>query len=243
MREQNGTRRGVLTLAGSGLLAATAFGSAFAAHDGTKEDGDKPGAQKEVGAVEDLMREHGVLRRCLIVYSETAGRLRAGDHLDPKPIGQTAELFRRFGEGYHEMVLEEMHIFPTVKQSGGPAAALVDELKTQHERGREITEYILQTVGKGGIGTGDAEPLAHAFETFVRMYRAHAAREDTIVFPAWNEALSQPQLHEMGAKFETIERQMFGHDGFEDAVTQIAAVERNLGLADLAKFTAPAPKT
>ena len=226
------SRRSLITNLGGTALAANGATAALAA----KPDKNQ---EKEVGAVEDLMREHGVLRRCLLVYSETAARLRGGDRLDPQPIQRTAELFRRFGEGYHEMQLEELHIFPKVKQAGGPAAALVDVLQTQHERGREITAYILQVVAKGKIGTGDAEPLAQAFNDFVRMYRAHAAREDTVVFPAWKEALSERELHEMGDRFEDIERQTFGHDGFEDAVKQVAQIEEALGLADLARFTAP----
>jgi len=229
-------RRSLITgVAGAALFTS---GGTFAAKPGKKLENQ----EKEVGAVEDLMREHGVLRRCLIVYSETAARLRAGDRLDPQPLQRTAELFRRFGEGYHEMQLEELHIFPKIKQAGGPAAALIDVLKAQHERGREITAYILQVVAKGGIGSGDADSLAQALDGFVRMYRAHAAREDTVVFPAWKEALSEAQLHEMGERFEEIERQTFGHGGFEDAVKQIAQIEDTLGLADLAKFTPP-PKT
>jgi len=76
------------------------------------------------------------------------------------------------------------------------------------------------------------------------MYQNHAAREDTIVFPAWKEALSERQLEEMGGKFEEIERQQFGKDGYEDAVAQIGQIEQMLGLADLAQFTAPpSPRT
>lgn len=236
MREQQNTRRRVLTLAGSGLLTASVFSPALAA-----QEGEKPGEEKDVGAVEDLMREHGVLRRCLIVYSETAARLRRGDSFDPKPLQQTADLFRRFGEGYHEMMLEEIHIFPKVEQSGGPAADLLEVLKTQHQSGRAITAYILDVAGKGAVGAGNSEPLAQSLDGFVRMYRSHAACEDTVVFPAWKAALSEAELHEMGDKFEDIERATFGHDGFDDAVKQIASIEQNLGLADLAKFTAPPP--
>jgi hemerythrin superfamily protein len=71
------------------------------------------------------------------------------------------------------------------------------------------------------------------------MYRAHAAREDTIIFPAWKQTLTAKQLDEMNDKFEEIEHQQFGKDGFEDAVRQIADIENRLGLADLAQFTAP----
>jgi hemerythrin-like domain-containing protein len=150
-------------------------------------------------------------------------------------------LFRSFGEDYHERKLEEAHIFPAVRKAGGPAAAYVDVLIAQHNRGREITDYILSVSGKGGIGSGDAEPLARSFEAFVLMYQNHTAREDTIVFPAWKKALSERQLREIGDKFEDIERQTFGKDGFEDAVKQIGQIEQAFGFADLAQFTAPPP--
>lgn len=73
------------------------------------------------------------------------------------------------------------------------------------------------------------------------MYEHHAAREDTIVFPAWKKALPNREYDEMGEKFEEIEHQQFGEDGFDTAVKQIAEIEGGLGLADIAQFTAPPP--
>ena len=61
------------------------------------------------------------------------------------------------------------------------------------------------------------------------------------MFPGWKEELSEDQLHQMGEKFEDIEKQQFGHDGFEDAVKQMADIEQALGIADLARFTAASP--
>ncbi len=65
------------------------------------------------------------------------------------------------------------------------------------------------------------------------MYRNHAAREDTIIFPAWKQTMTAKQLDEMNDKFD-IEHEQFGEDGFEDAVKQISAIESSLGLADIA---------
>jgi hemerythrin-like domain-containing protein len=224
--------------AGAGLLLTAGNpGPVLAAPKGHGK-----GQGKEVGAVEDLMREHGVLRRALLVYVESVPKIRANPGIFPADaLTRTAKLFRSFGEDYHERKLEEAYIFPAIKKAGGPAAGYADVLKAQHDRGREVTEYILAVTGKGVIGMGDAEPLARALESFVLMYQNHAAREDTIVFPAWKEALSERQLHEMGDKFEEIERQQFGRDGYEDAVAQIGQIEQALGFADLAQFTAPPP--
>jgi len=185
-------RRFSAGMASAGVLIASGSGIALA---GSKE--------KEVGAVEDLMREHGVLRRALLVYIESIPKLRANPgSIKPDALADTAKLFRSFGEDYHERKLEEVYIFPAVKKAGGARAGYVDVLKNQHDRGREVTDYILAVTGKGAIGSTDAEPLARAFETFVLMYQNHTAREDTIVFPAWKNALSDRQLHEMGEKFE-----------------------------------------
>jgi hypothetical protein len=47
----------------------------------------------------------------------------------------------------------------------------------------------------------------------------------------------------MGDTFEDIEKQQFGGDGFDQAVKQIADIERTLGFDNLAQFTAPPVKT
>jgi hypothetical protein len=80
-----------------------------------------------------------------------------------------------------------------------------------------------------------------ALDGMVRMYRSHAAREDTIVFPAWKKGLSPHDLDERAEEFEKIEHQQFGGDGFDIARDKIADVERSLGLADLGAFTATKP--
>src|SRR5262252_6206668 len=103
------------------------------------------GGQGAVSATEDLMREHGVLRRLLVVFRESASFVRANfSAVDGKQIWRAADLFRRFGEAYHEQ-LEEQHIFPQVMKAGGEAAALAPILIAQHARGRQITQYIQQT--------------------------------------------------------------------------------------------------
>ncbi len=244
-------RRAFLTIAGAGALLAAcrketqaepersaAPGASSAAPADSARDSN-PTA--DVSATEDLMREHGVIRRILVVYRQSASSLRANAaSVSLAGIQRAAKLMRSFGEDYHEKQLEEAYLFPAVKAAGGAAAPEIDTLLAQHQRGREITDYIL-AVTQRPIGTA-AEPLARTLETFCLMYEEHTAREDTIVFPAWKKALSPKQLDEMGDRFEDIEQQTFGKDGFEDAVAQIAAIERTLALAPAALTAPPPPK-
>ena len=180
--------------------------------------------------------------RALLVYSEAAAKLRNNSSaVAPEALQKTAKLFRAFGEEYHERKLEEAYIFPAVKEAGGSAAAYAEILLAQHSRGREITGYILSVTQGAKLGSATAEQLAGALDALVRMYRAHASREDTVVFPAWKQTMTGEQLDEMNDKFEDIEHEQFGEDGFEDAVKRISEIETDLGLGDLAYFNAPAP--
>ena len=198
--------------------------------------------EPEVTATEDLMREHGVIRRALLVYFEAIPKIRQdASSIDAAALRQVAQLFRTFGEDYHEKMLEEEHIFPLVRKQGKELERYADVLTEQHKRGREVTDYVLAVTNGTRISAAHAEPLAKVLDSFVLMYANHAAREDTIVFPAWKKNYSNKRLDEIGDEFEEIEHKMFGKDGFEDAEKKIARIEANLGFADLAQFTPPPP--
>ena len=245
-------RRELLTgisVAGAGVLinacrSNTQTRTGGATNDENKNDAPAPGEAEpiEVTATEDLMREHGILRRALLVYRESAVQLQMDPARGvPAALEKTANLFRVFGEEYHEKKLEETFIFPAVKKTANAATAYVDILLAQHARGREITDYILSISQADKIASNNLAPLAQALESFVRMYEHHAAIEDTVVFPAWKAAVGGNELDALGEKFEEIEHEQFGSDGFETALKRMEEIEQSLGLSNLDMFTAPAP--
>ena len=46
------------------------------------------------------------------------------------------------------------------------------------------------------------------------MYRVHAAREDTVAFPAFKKHLTSSELEKLGDSFEEVEKKLFP-GGFE----------------------------
>lgn len=232
MNEHGYRRRRLLLLAAGAGISLAATNSRVIAEGPPDE---------AVSANEDLMREHGIIRRALLVYGEASLRARGAPNSLPLPsLGEAAMLFREFGEDYHERALEETHIFPVVRKLKKPLASLPDVLQAQHQRGREITDYIRRVVSQESLGIASI-PLANALDSFVRMYEPHAAREDTVLFPAWKAALGENGYAEMGEQFEEIEHRTFGGDGFDDALDRITRIEAEFGLTDLAAFTAPMP--
>ncbi len=187
--------------------------------------------QAEVTPGEDLMQEHGLLERILLVYGEAASRIERGERFDLGLVRACAEIVRRFVEGYHER-LEERFVFPRLEQARREAE-LIAILRRQHERGREVTGEILRRASSGP----STPELAALIRSFERMYRPHAAREDTVLFPAFREVVGGHAYRELGEQFEEQEHELFGEKGFEGFVGQVAQLEATLGIGDLASFT------
>ena len=87
---------------------------------GRAVDGKKPKGG-DVPPTEDLMREHGVLRRILLIYDEAARRLVTTDAAAVGVVVSAANIVHRFVEGYHEK-LEEQFVFPKMEKAGAEAA-------------------------------------------------------------------------------------------------------------------------
>lgn len=193
---------------------------------------------EDVSPAEDLMREHGALNRLLLVYEAALPSLDAGSDSSLKTVGSAAGLIRRFVEDYHER-LEERHLFPRFEKAG-KLKDLVAVLRAQHDAGRELTDAI-QGLTRSRA-SADRKALADALRLFVRMYRPHEAREDTVLFPAFKELVSKAEYDALGERFEDKERELFGKKGFEGIVEQVAELERAIGIYDLVRFTPPAVK-
>ena len=187
-------------------------------------------AAEDIAPPEDLMREHGVLRRILLIYDEGLRRLHARG-LRSSTLAGAAKIVRTFIEGYHEK-LEEDHLFPRFEKAG-KLVELVKTLREQHQAGRRLTERIIQLANV----PKESDMISNLLAEFTRMYRPHAAREDTVLFPAIRGLMTAKEFDELGDQFEEKEHKLFGEHGFEDIVAQVAEFEKTLGIYDLAKFT------
>ena len=119
---------------------------------------------------------------------------------------------------------------------------LVDVLLQQHQGGRRLTDVTLQVATLQGIkNAGDRRKLANSMRQFIRMYNPHEARENTVLFPAFREIVSKNEYDSLGEDFEKKEHELFGEEGFDGMVDKVAAIEKKLGIYDLAQFT-PKPE-
>jgi hemerythrin-like domain-containing protein len=217
--------------AGGIVIAASAIGGV--ARVLAKEEEKK---NNEVSPPEDLMREHGVLKRILLVYGEALRRMDTNEDLPPEPLHESAKIIRSFVEDYHEK-LEENYLFPRFKKAN-KLVDLVDVLLQQHQGGRRLTDVTIQFATNQALkNEDDRRKLADSMRQFIRMYSPHEAREDTVLFPAFRGIVSAHEFDSLGEDFEKKEDELFGDDGFEKIVDKVATIEKKFGIYDLSQFT------
>jgi hemerythrin-like domain-containing protein len=227
------TRRSFLiNVASTGAVGA--FAGGCARHRARPGDDMEDTGEEEVTPGEDLMREHGVLNRILLVYEEVIRRIDTREAFPPDIVPSAAGIVRRFIEDYHEK-LEEDYLFPRFEQAGR-LVDLVTVLRTQHQRGRGLTDDIVR-LAAAPRDRRTQEGLRGTLRLFIRMYRPHEAREDTVLFPAFHEIIGHREHYSLGETFEEKEHQLFGARGLDGVVDQVAQLERTLRIYELSQFT------
>ena len=232
MRRVDSWGRRMFLKANTALLVGATWPMSGIASAAEKTEKEEP----EVTPAEDLMQEHGVLRRVLLIYRECLRRIDLNETLSPSVLTDAATVIHSFIENYHERS-EEEYVFPRFAGQG-ELVDLVVLLKGQHDSGRLVTDRILTLAATGDLTPDDRrQELILKVSSFIRMYEPHAAREDTVLFPALRRAVKPKEYDTLGDQFEQREHELLGANGFEGTVKRIAEIEQSLGIYNLAKFT------
>jgi hemerythrin-like domain-containing protein len=193
-------------------------------------------SEAEVSPSEDLMREHGVLNRIMLVYDACKIHLVNGTQFSSDVLNNSAQIIRGFIEDYHEK-LEEDFLFPRFEKAN-MLIDLVLVLRTQHKAGRKLTDQIIQYAKMKDFNEAEnSQKLIRMLNDFNTMYRPHEAREDTILFPAIRKIISKNEYFALGEDFEDKEHMLFGKEGFETMVEKVENIEKQLGIYELSGFT------
>lgn len=214
-------------------LAAVTGISGLSFLSACKEEEDGEG--QEVSPPEDLMQEHGVLNRILLVYDTCRTHLLNKTDFSKEALYSSADIIRTFVEDYHEKQ-EEDYLFPRFRKAN-VLVDLVEVLLQQHKAGRTITDQVMQLSKLANPSENETQQLIALLASFNTMYRPHEAREDTVLFPAFRKIVSKHEYDSLGETFEDNEQKRFGKEGFETIVEKVAGIERSLGIYDIAQFT------
>jgi hemerythrin-like domain-containing protein len=220
----------------SGLTLAMVSGiTSMGILSGCKEKQEEEGEGQKVSPPEDLMQEHGLLNRVLLIYDHCKTQLASKQSFQKEALFDAATIIRNFVEDYHEKQ-EEDYLFPRFEKAN-QLTELVQVLRRQHQAGRVVTDKIVKLTKSQTLSDNEAQDLISLITAFNTMYRPHESREDTVLFPAFRKIVSGHEYDSLGEEFEKNEHKLFGEDGFETMVAKVMVIEKSLGIYELAQFT------
>jgi len=182
----------------------------------------------EVPMTEDLMREHGILNRMLLIYEAIIKKIEDHQDFPISSLDKSVDIIKFFIESHHER-MEEDYIFPLFEKHK-KHVKMIASLKEQHIRGREITADLKEIATSTEIDRKSHLEIKKLLKEFIEMYRPHEAREDTELFPEVRSLLTEREFEELSEKIEEFEDQLFGKDGFEHMLTKIKHIEKTLDI-------------
>ena len=197
-------------------------------------DSDKKINEQPIPITEDLMREHGLLNRVLLIYEEIIKRIDKKD-FPADILLKAVTIIEQFVENYHEKI-EENYIFP-IFEKNNKKAELTRTLRDQHIKGRAITAKLKALCQSHKRDQKTLRTIKSLLKKFIDMYRPHEAREDTELFPAVRSLISEADFKDLGEKSEDLEYDLFGKQGFFGVLKRVEDIEKELGINNLAQFT------
>ena len=164
----------------------------------------------------DLYKDHGILSRVLLIYEKWISLF--DKDVSPSIMFRAASIVRLSAEKHHER-LEEKFIFPLL--AGTELDQLTKTLIRQHADGWKMTDIIIQNISNPYVPWR----VITAAKEFITMYQRHKALEDTLIFPAVVDKLSDDSMAELGEIFESLEEE-------EDTTLQkIETLEKKLDIS------------
>jgi len=122
--------------------------------------------------------------------------------IDPRVFSAMIYYLDTFSERMHHPK-EDRYLFKAMRSRGGEAAAVVADLEKEHAAGGEALKRLEQRLVRYEEG-GDKEfpAFAEAVAKFVREYRDHMQKEESVVFPLAQRILSTADWQAIDRAFE-----------------------------------------
>jgi hemerythrin-like domain-containing protein len=160
---------------------------------------------------EILVAEHRIIERVLECLTQMAERATDGRGLDVQGAAAALDFLRTFADGCHHGK-EERHLFEALIAKGWPRdRGPVGMMFLDHDEGRALIRRMdaARQAAEAGAAEAAAE-FASAARAYVDLLRAHIHKEDRVLFPLADQALSAEEQEALLAAFDRTESQEMG---------------------------------
>jgi hemerythrin-like domain-containing protein len=161
---------------------------------------------------EDLINEHKAIKVMLSIMSKIAEDIKANKEFYIKDVEQIVDFLQTFADKCHHGK-EETSLFPALVLAGipkenGPIGVMLQE----HTLGRGYIKEIIRGLENCKLGDNcSGELIAANLTNYVNLLQNHIHKEENVLFPMANKALSDKKQKEISEQFEKIEEEVVGH--------------------------------
>ncbi len=171
-------------------------------------------------AIDDLMHEHDAILFTLKVLGRMTALIREGKTVEAADPLALVAFLKEFADKCHHGK-EEGILFPAlekagIRREGGPVGVMLQE----HEEGRAFIREM-----SAGLEAKDLPRFAEAADGYAELLSGHIEKENTILFPMGEQALSPAVLSQVYEAFEEHEDKVIGQGRHEELHAMLDAFE------------------
>lgn len=158
-------------------------------------------------ASEDLKHEHDGILFGLKILDAMVALLRQGKHINKDDYKEIVEFLRLFADKCHHGKEEGLY-FPALERGGIPKEnGPIGQMLIEHVEGRKYIQEMVAALAGKDI---DAKAFTAAAENYASLLRSHINKENTVLFPMGDKAISSAEHQHLLEQFEAFEHNVMG---------------------------------
>lgn len=190
----------------------------------------------DVSPTEALSREHAMLTRLLLAMDNVANMAAEDMSTDVSPINKATQMIKRVVIDHHSK-FEEEQIYPRF-EGNDLLSSLTEVLEDQHDQAERINQALADLTKSGKIDDESGiDELLILCGSLKDMLTAHAAWEESVLFPAMYDLCPQDYMSQLKSRMDDAERKLLGDRGPEALYEELGRIEEACGTHDLDAFT------
>jgi hemerythrin-like domain-containing protein len=162
-------------------------------------------------ALEIIYDEHRALAAVLHGLLFLVGEVRAGKSPDARLFRAILEYIEAFPEKLHHPK-EDEYVYRLLRDRAPAAAKTLDELEEEHRQGRELIVRLADALSEYERNPAAFEPFAGAAKEYADFHWAHMRKEEDVILPLAEKALTPEDWKEIDAAFRSNQDPLVGVD-------------------------------
>lgn len=167
-----------------------------------------------------LSAEHQNILKMLDVLLKECAALESGQPLKKSFFERAVEFIKHYADKFHHAKEEEILFVELNKPEANMHCNPTSQMLYEHDLGRGFVKGLEE-----GLAAGDAVKVVENSRNYAQLLQEHIFKEDNILYPMADTALTEEIETAMLARFRQVEEEKFGREIIEKYLSLINEVD------------------